>query len=306
MAGEKQAWSYSAVGNPEDLQKMAFLITPSQTPLLSAMSDAKKKVSSTKHEWTSRVLRAPQANKVVEGASITAADPTLKNRLFNYTQLSDNAYYVTDTENAIAVMNGTNSDIGSQTRDAMLELKTDIDLAMTTSATKTASASGVAAQAGGILHYMDTANYSTATVVDAASKPLQESMVLTAAKTLYGKHNPENLTLFVSLNNKLKVDGFTGGAMKQTGTGGKIVNVVKGYSSSFGDFDVLMSRNLPDTDVYLLDMNYLGKGFLQPFQDAPVTSNTIKTAHKEARVVWAEWTMECLAVEAHARIKNVV
>jgi len=306
FAGEKQGWSYSAVGNPEDLQKMAFLITPSQTPLLSAMGDCKKKVTNSTHSWTARVLRAPKVNAVVEGATITPADPTLKSKMSNYTQLSDNSYYVTSTENAIANINGTNSDIGSQTRDAMLELKTDLDLAMNTSATQVLSASGVAGVAGGLPYFLNTTNYPNATVIDAASKPLSETMVITAMRSLYLKHNPENLTLFCSVNNKTKVDGFTGGAVKQTDTSGKIKNVVKGYSSSFGDFDVLMSRVCPDSDVYLLDMNYLGKGFLQPFEDDPITSKVTKTAHKESRVVSCEWTMECQAVEAHVHIKNVI
>lgn len=307
MAGEKQGWSFSAVGNPEDLQKMAFLITPSATPLLSAMGDTKKKVSSTKHEWTSRTLRPAQANKVIEGATITAVDPQVKTRMYNYTQLSDNPYFVTDTENAIAQANGTNSDIGSQMRDAMLELRRDVELAITTSNARVQSASGTAGQAGGLPFYLNTTNFTTANMVDAANKGLSEGAhVIPMAKAIFSQHDPENLTLLVSPYNKIKVDGFTGGAMKQVDPKtGKIYNNIKGYSSSFGDFAVMVSRYCPDTDAYLLDMNYLNKGFLQDFQEAPVTSKDVKTAHKEARVVWCEWTAECLAVEAHAHTQNL-
>ena len=307
MAGEKQAYAFSAVGNPENLHQMAEMTTPESTPVWTALGKTREEVKDLEYKWLTRSLRTAAANVVQAGAAITAADPALRAELSNYTQLSDNPYFLTDTQQAIAKKNGTNSDLGTIMQDAITELKRDINLRVITGATKVKQASGTAGAAAGLEWWFTVANNSNAIVQDAASKPLSETQnVMPALKSLYAVHDPKQLTLIVSPGNKNRVDTFSGGAMKQVDPkSGTLFNNIKMIRTSFGDMAVLVDRACPDDTAFIVDMSYLGKGFLQEFQDAPIVSASAKTAHSESRVVWCEWTLETQMVECGAKIDNI-
>src|ERR1051325_11301350 len=70
-------------GNREDLADTMYMISPTDTPLLTALPRVKAKA--VLHEWTTRSLAAAAANEKIEGddATINAANvPTrFNNRL---------------------------------------------------------------------------------------------------------------------------------------------------------------------------------------------------------------------------------
>lgn len=306
MANEKQGWSSSAIGNPESLKKMAELVSPESTPLLTAFK-AGSKVTNTTHSWLTRSLDTAASNAVAEGATITPADPEVYTRLYNYTQLSHKTKYLTDTQQAIAKANGNNLDIGTVSEDALKALKRDMEYGITTNASASAHVGSTAAgTAGGVAYWTTTAAGSAYRVSATASgtTTLDEALhFIPMMQGIYTQHEPENMAVLLSVGNKTRFDQFTGGAVKQIDPKtGQLVNDVKGYRSSFGNFATIVSRYMPNTDVYGLDMNFWAKSFLQPYEDFVVIDKNTKTAHKIAIGWQAEWTVECWNPGANGRI----
>jgi hypothetical protein len=296
------SWDNLTVANKEDFHNVAINIAPEQTPLLTSVGEGYP-VTNTKHQWLTDTLASPTANAIVEGATISPSARAAAVRLYNETQMSEKSYYVSDIQDAIQMKQGGNLDSGNQQRKAVIELKRDIEYAMTINATRTAFADSVAGTIGGLPYWVNTANYTNANTVDAASAALTESMLLQAMQAQWEDHEPEQMTVLCNSTNKLRIDGFSGGAVRNTDANAKmLINTIKVYESSFGNFKLIMSRYCTTGNLYVLDTNYIKKGFLIPITQKAVAY----TKHRNEFVVFAAYTMEMRAIDAHARVLNIV
>lgn len=306
MAGEKAAYSYGAI-NPEDFHNFAVLISPSSTPVFSAMGDGYE-VTNTTHNWSTDALRAATTNAVIEGASITPVDPSALTKLNNYTQISDGSYYLTTTQDAIARKNNRPGSIGNQMAKCVKEVKLDIEKAIVTGTTKVLSAASTAGVAAGIQWWLNTGNNATANVIAGGSAKFDEDThFIPALAAIYADHDAENLTMVVSPTNMNKVNKFTGGSVRNIdGKSGTLYNNIKNIVTPYGDVAVIISRYMPDTSVFILDMDYWKKGFLDEFNEFEITSRQRRDKHRIQRGVACEWTIECRAIEAHAHINALI
>lgn len=296
------SWDNLTVANKEDFHNVAINIAPTVTPLLTSLGDGNP-VTNTKHQWLTDSLSSPTANAIVEGATISPAARTAAVRYYNEVQQSEKTYYLSDIQEAIQKKQGGNLDSGGQIRKAIIELKRDIEYSMTINASRTAFSDSVAGTMGGLPYWINTASYTIANVVDAASAALTEQMVLDAMQAQWEDHEPENMAVLCNSTNQMKIDNFSGGKISnQNATDKTVTNSVKVYDSSFGKFKMIMSRYCTTGNLYVLDTNYLKKGFLIPITQEMVAY----TKHRKEFVVHAAYTMECRAVDAHARVKNIV
>jgi hypothetical protein len=306
MSGEKAAYSYGAV-NPEDFHNFAVLISPSSTPVMSAMGDGYE-VKDTSHNWSTDALRAAATNAVVEGATVTPVDPSATVKLTNYTQLSDGSYYLTTTQDAIARKNNRPGSIGNQMAKCIKEVKLDMEKAIITNATQVKSAASTAGVAGGLPYWLNTSNYNYANVIAGGTAKFDEDThFIPAMAAIFADHDPESLTMIVSPTNKNKVDKFTGGSVRNIdGKSGTLYNNIKNIQTAYGDVAVMISRYMPDTSVFILDMDYWKKGFLDEFNEFEITSRQRRDKHRIQRGVACEWTIECRAIAANAHINALI
>lgn len=310
MAGEKNAFSFSSESvNPEDLHQVAIIITPESTPVLSALGDGWE-VTNAYHEWEIDELSAPVANAIQEGGAVTVNDHALPIRLGNRTQIMDKGYYITTTQEAIAKKTGTRTTIGQRMLQAVKELKRDANKAVIENATVVAHAAATPGKFGGLPYWFDTGNGTFGTyvnAVDAASTSLTEDMVVDALQLIWNDMDTGNLVGFVSGNNKKKIDGFTGGSIRNKTAGDKKAGSVTDiYETSFGDVTFTKDRQMPDTDIYIIDPEYFKKGYLQEMENVNVTDTNNFTKHRKEKLVTWEMTMECRHPSAGARIKALV
>ena len=78
--------TYDSIGEREDLSDVIYNISPTDTPLLSAIG--KEKATATLHEWQTDALAQAGANAQIEGDEVAflAVNPT--KRISNQTQIS--------------------------------------------------------------------------------------------------------------------------------------------------------------------------------------------------------------------------
>jgi len=151
--------TYQSIGNREDLIPIITMISPSQTPILSALKT--KKATGMTHEWLTDALASPAANAVVEGADATFGTLTPRVRLNNTIQNIRKTGQVSDNQEAV-LKSGVKSEYSYQLEKATKELALDTERALITGSRST-GATATAATMGGILFYTTTNTQNAAT-----------------------------------------------------------------------------------------------------------------------------------------------
>lgn len=309
MAGEKTAYSFSmATINPEDYHKLVLFTNPENTPILSAIG-AGRPVTNTKHEWPLGELGDAIDNAVVEGADITAGEEEVPARLYNVVQQMDRPYGITDIQEKINKLNGVNMGLGEQMRRASIRLKKDMNKAIIENSTRTEGVSGTASRLGGLPYWLNTSNYPSANIVAAGSTKLSETKhFLKGLQAAYDDHDPDGkYWVFCNSNKKLSIDQFTGMAVnnRQTQKSAQLNVDVEFYHSSFGDVVIMMDRQMTDTDLYILDPEYIKKSFLIPIETNTIQDKSNFKSHKLQQVVTTAFTIEMRDPKCHARISGL-
>ena len=82
-----------------------------------------------------------------------------------------------------------------------------------------------------------------------------------------------------------------------------LVNVVDLYVSTYGELDVVLDRNMTQTNncIALIDFNYSATPVLRPTRDWPIA----KLGDSEKRQILRESTYAVLNTKAHALVDNV-
>lgn len=134
--------TYDAIGQREDLSDIIDMISPTDTPFLSALK--KGKAASRKIEWQTDSLAAAANNKQIEGddiASFTAVVPSV--RWDNYCQISSKNFVISATEEVVDKA-GRDSEIAYQSRKKLGEIKRDKEFGLIQNTTYAAGATATA------------------------------------------------------------------------------------------------------------------------------------------------------------------
>lgn len=146
--------TYATVGNREDLIDKVFMISPTDTPFVSAISQTG--ATAIYHEWQTDALSSPANVALVEGAdaSYTAEAPTV--RLGNYSQIVGDSFSVSNTQEA--VKHAGPNQIARLQAKTMMQLKKDIEYSALLNTTSATGSSSVARQMKGVFGWNST-NY---------------------------------------------------------------------------------------------------------------------------------------------------
>jgi hypothetical protein len=309
--------TYESIGNREDLTDMIYNISPTDTPILSAVEVGK--ATATKHEWqTAALTAADTSNRVLEGDDATTDASNVTVRLDNICQISDKVGRVTGTQQAIDKA-GRDDELAYQEVMKGKELKIDMEALLFGAGANTAKDVGADATArvtAGILCWLKTniskgtgsaADPSAATGAyvrtDGTQRVFAESQlksVLQSCWTNGGK--PE--TIFVGGFNKQAFSGFTGRASPTEDTSKKkIVASVTAYESDFGTVKVVPARNMRSRDALVLQTDMWKICYMKGRKF--VTIPLARTGDSERFQMLSEYTLECCNEKASGLIADL-
>lgn len=306
---------YDTTGNREDLSDMIFDVSPSETPIVSAIKKGKSK--NVLHEWQKDALAAAAANANIEGDDSQTADAlTATSRLTNYTQILKKKIVVSGTQEKGMDHAGVKSEMAYQEAKKMKEIKLDLEFAMLDNGSalgnaKVAGNASTAREMASLATYL-TSNVSVGATGAAATgdgtngltagtdRDLTEALLTTVLASAWDNGGDPSL-LAVSSTNKGVVSDFTGGSTRYIDTDTKqLVHSIDVYVGDFHTLKVVPCRQLVGDNVYAIDPEYLAVADLRPLNsyDLAKTGDNFKR-----EMVW-ETTLEVCNEAAHCLITD--
>lgn len=210
------SYTYTAVGNREDLIDIITNISPDETVLMTKFGNTTAKAMT--HSWLTDSLDAPVANKHLEDADFQTAAATPRVRLSNYIQIFMKGIYVTDSQEAVQKA-GIKSELAYQTQKAMKAIARDTELALLANASMTAGDGSTAGQMAGVA-YFNTSN------AQAASGVLTEKLLNDAIQAAWVNGGTPEIVICSGKNKRL-ISSFTANTQKQQSADSKkLTNII--------------------------------------------------------------------------------
>ena len=295
----------TAVGNREDLSDTIYRISPTQTPTLSMA--AKTKATATLHEWQTQDLAAPATNAQIEGDDASAKVVTPTVRLNNRTQISTKTVIVSGTQQSVLAA-GRKDELGYQISMASLELKRDMEQALTQNNVSGSAPRTTRGLIGWIVDNVDTgAGYVAASYTGNTGQTdgTQAAFTETRLKNVLQKQwtaggMPDTLMLGGSA--KQTFSTFTGNSTRfDKGEDKSLTAAVDIYISDFGDLKAVPNRFQRTRDVFSLQSDKLAVAYLRPY----FLKELAPTGDAEKRELIVEYTLECRAPKAHGAVYDI-
>ena len=302
--------TYTAVGNREDLSNVIYNISPSDTPVMSAIGTTSAKA--VKHEWQKDTLAAPGANAQLEGDVVSPDVSTPTTRLDNICQIFRKTASVTGTQEKVNKA-GRTSELAYQMAKRMKEMKLDIELAILQNQAKVAGSATVARKMAGILswlktntsHATDGADPTAATGAYArtpgTARLPTEDMITDVMQSCYTNGGKPTMMVVAPKMKGYISANFIGGVgspvttyrQQASKTAGNVVEV---YQTDFGLLDIVPDRvmvNATSTldtskNIFLLDPKMFALAWLRPI----FREDLAKTGDAKNVMLTAECTLE--------------
>lgn len=294
-------------GNREDLVDTVYLISPTETPILTALP--RTKAEAVLHEWTTDALATAAANEKVEGDDATIDAASVKVRLNNRTAISNKVAGVTETQQAVSKV-GMQDAMAEDVGKKMKEIKRDMEVMLCANTAKVAGNDTTARKSAGFPTWI-VANRNgagaaatgdgTDTATDGTQRAFAESMLLEVSQECFDSGGNPSL-LVVGTFNKRVISGFAGNQTRDSkASDKKIVNSIQVYEDDFNTLKVVADRFSRSRDALLLDTEYAKLAYLRPFD----TWDLAKTGSSIRKQVETEWTLEVCNPAAHGIVADL-
>ena len=315
--------SFDVVGIAEDIENAIFDISPTMTPILTMAG--RKKATNTLHQWQTDSLAATTHQPQVEGddASFATASPTTL--LSNYTQINRKTLIVSRTADTVRKYGRAKETARLITKYGK-EIKRDMEKSISGLQGSSAGGSSTARVSAGlgamIANYRlptGTGTNTTGTVPGYAAgvwgtttSGTASTMVeadFKAALQLAWTDGGDPTNVYLNTANKAYVAGFSG-ANKYAGfynpnqgkAQGAIIGGVDVYISDFGTHKLILDRFIGQSNVYMLDPEYVSIAWLDNIKLEPLA----KTGDAEKSMLIGEWTLVLENPDAHAQVLSTV
>jgi hypothetical protein len=293
-------------GNREDLVNTVYDISPTDTPVLTALP--RSKATAVLHEWTTHALAAAAANEKVEGDDATIDAAVAKTRLNNRTVISNKVAGVTKTQQAVDKV-GMQDALAEEVGYKLAEIKRDMELMINANTAKVAGDDTTARKTAGIPTWILNASAVGAaptgdgsdTATDGTQRAFGESLLLDASKLAYDDGGNPSL-LIVGTFNKRVVSGFSGNQSRNVDAKEKkLVNSVAVYEDDFNTLKVVADRFGVSRNAVLIDTEYMKLAYLRSFDtwDLAVTGSSMR------KQIEVEWALEVCNRDAHAIVRDL-
>ena len=301
--------TYQAKGNREDLEDVIYRIAPTETPFLSAI--AKGKATSTYHEWQTQDLATAANNAQIEGDDATAAAVTPTVRIGNYTQISSKTVVVSGTQQAVDTA-GRDNELAYQVSLKGLELKRDMETALTQNGVYNAGAAGTARQLRGLEGWIVTNNdmgvggaapniTTNTAATDGTARAFTEAQVKNILQLAWTQGGNPDLML-VGGTQKQAFSTFTGNSTRfDKGEDKKLTASVDVYISDFGTLQVKANRFQRSRTAFAIQSNMWSVATLRPMQTVALA----KTGDSDRRQLLTEYTLVARQEKSSAAVRDL-
>lgn len=302
--------SYDAVGNREDLTNIIYDVSPTDTPVMSALP--RTKATATNHEWqTDSLASASAANAVIEGDDATTDASTATTRLGNRTQILDKVAQVTGTQEAVSKA-GRKSEMAYQMEKRMKEIKRDIEAAICDNGAYVAGNDTTARELAGFPAWLTTNTSFGATGADPTTigstartdgtqRAFTEELLKAVLQDCFTNGGNPTMAV-VGAFNKRKASEFTGSATRMDRSEDKkLYAAIDVYVSDFGEVKFVPDRFSRSRDCLLIDPEFAAVAYLRPFQ----TVDLAKTGDTVRKQILTELTLEVKNEAAHGGVYDL-
>ena len=299
--------STSGVINREDLSDVVYMISPTDTPLLSGAG--KTKATNTLHEWTTDALDAAANNAQAEGDDAVALVVQPGVRVNNRTQISRKVVRLSGTQQAMQSA-GNLYTMAKQMSKQMAALKRDIEVGLTQNTTAVA---GATRQTRGLEGWVATNNSlgaggsapvpgSNTAPVDGTQRAFTEALLKTVLQNVWNSGGKPD-TIMVGGTQKQTFSTFTAG-FTQMGNAddNKLVASIEVYVSDFGTLKVVPNRFQRARTAFVLEMDKWKVAYLRSYD----TTDLAKTGDSDAKQVIVEYALEASNEAASGAVRDLL
>jgi hypothetical protein len=306
--------TYSQIGIREDLSDMIYDISPTETPIFSALKKGKA-MTARKMEWQKDSLAAAAVNKAIEGDDPTYATAVATSRIFNYAQTFSKAIIVSDIANTVSTA-GRKEEMAYQLAKRSKEIKRDMEFTIAGNYASLAGSTSSAGTMGTMEAWIETcdsrgsggadggvtANTGIVEAATDASSTNQRTFTearLKAVIKLCWDAGGDPTIVNVGSFNKQQASAFAGIATKyqDLNPGGKsrdsaniaILGAADVYVSDFGQHRISANRFSRARTALVLDREYWSLHYLEPFH----TLNLARTGMADRRMLVATASLCC-------------
>ena len=303
--------TFNSTVNREQLMDKIWNVSVKDTPFVKLIG--KGKADGVFDEWSTDEYRAAKSNKVEQGNNATRTQRTPPLRYGNRTQIVDDTFGVTGTQEAVEKAGGK-SEYNRQLAKTMVELKKDIEFACLQNTTAIAAAAGVAPQARGLFGFMShnvslgatgvAANPLTNTAaVDGTARAFTEDLLKGVLQQMFdnGADMEESYILLPS-SQRTKFDAMLGGQTRFDKAEDKTLTATLDvYVGPFGRVKAVNARHMRQREIAIINPEFLELAVLRPMKDTPlgVTGDT-----KDV-MVNCEFTLRDYNPKAHGAILDL-
>lgn len=297
--------TYTQLRQAEDVQDEIYNISPIDNPV-AAMSRTIQATGKL-HEWTEDILQPTVKNAKVEGAAAGVDQSQPVTELNNYCQIMDKVAEISGTLEEVDKY-GRDSEMAYQLELRYGELANDEESAIIGDAggtgrqTADAGSAITAREMASFYSQVDAGNIvdatATATVADL------EDDVLAAHLACYNQGgNPGYLVTDPLSAGYVSAFALSAGRERDINNERRLVNVIDLYVSTYGELDVVLDRNMTQTNnaMALIDFNYSATPVLRATRDWPLA----KLGDLDRRQILRESTYALLNTKAHGLIDNI-
>lgn len=296
-------------GNREDLLNIVYDISPTETPVLSALP--RSSAEAVLHEWTTDALAAATENVHIEGDDTAADASTPKVRLNNRCAISKKAPSVTGTQQVVS-KTGQRDEMAYQVSKRMKEIKRDMEVMLTANTAKVAGDDSTPRKSAGFPTWLKTAVNRGAnganptgdgsdTATDGAQRAFTEALLLDVSQKSYTAGGSPTL-LVVGAFNKGVASGFSGNQSRNVDAKEKkLINSISIYEDDFNTLKIVPDRFSRARDALLIDPEFAHLAYLRAF----ATSDLAKTGDSKQKEIVTEWTLEVNHPDAHGVVADL-
>lgn len=299
--------TYTATADREQLSDVIYNISPTATPVMSAIG--RNNVSNVQFDWQVESLPSASATGKLEGFELSRAASTATTRVSNVCQISSRDATVTGSQNASDAA-GKRSEMAHQLALMAKALKRDMEEALTQNNAKNAGNATTARQTGGLETWITTNKSigtngvyggSGAATTNGTQRAITESLVKTVQQSCFTNGGEPSL-LVVGPHVKSVVSGFTGrSSARQFVDANTIEASVSIYSGDFGELQVVPSNRSRARTALLLDPDFAKVSYLRDFETIDIS--TIGDA--ETKMIVVEFGLEVSNEAAHGAVYDL-
>lgn len=302
-----QVNSYFATGIREGLTDTVADLFADDVPFF-AMAQ-KIPIRSTKHEWQSDVLAAASTTGIVEGASLTFAQPATRTRHSNYTHIRLRNWDVTFTEMAVNVA-GIGDQVAREMMKAMKSLLTDYDKIFLNTGNTAVGATATARTAKGIQKAIRTNTGRGSSAGGSVKQALTESKVNALLQKIWNAGGDPRALFCGGYQKRVISQNFTaktGFTYQINASSRQAIANINSYEGSFGTVDIIPDRQHAGARITIVTPDHLKVAVLRDitqYKGAPTASSVKGWVEAEMTLQWGNEKSH--AKQSHLKTSTVI